>query len=131
MEAGSLVISLTDDGAGVDWERVATKAAERGLPHATDEDRVRALFVDGLSTRDEITETSGRGVGMAGFAREVEARGGVVEVASQRGAGTTFTLRFPAASAAATGALALTELLPGGASLPAPDNDVDVVRASA
>jgi len=131
MEAGSLVISLTDDGAGVDWERVATKAAERGLPHATDEDRVRALFVDGLSTRDEITETSGRGVGMAGFAREVEARGGVVEVASQRGAGTTFMLRFPAASAAATGALALTELLPGGASLPVPDNDVDAVRASA
>ncbi len=86
-----------DDGAGVDWDRLAIKAAERGLPARTRADLERALYVDSVSTRDEASSTSGRGVGMGAVLACVEARGGRIAVETQRGAGTTWVFRFPIA----------------------------------
>ncbi|NOY26403.1 MAG: hypothetical protein GXP62_11075 [Oligoflexia bacterium] len=59
-----LVIEISDDGCGVNWDAVATKAAAQNLPASTQEDLVAALFSDGLSTKDEVTDISGRGVGL-------------------------------------------------------------------
>ncbi|MEY4513349.1 MAG: hypothetical protein RLZZ450_5471 [Pseudomonadota bacterium] len=73
---GQLVVELSDNGRGVDWAKVARKAEEQGLARATRTDLVEALFSDGLSTRDEATEYSGRGVGMSAVRAECEARGG-------------------------------------------------------
>ncbi len=93
--------SISDDGRGVDWARVAAKAAAQGLPHATPADLRDALFADGLSTAETVTDVSGRGVGMSAIRAEVEALGGIIEVDSVRGQGTTLRLRFPKARVAA------------------------------
>jgi two-component system, chemotaxis family, sensor kinase CheA len=94
-EQHDLLIELSDDGRGIDWARVALKAAERGLPHATRHDLVEALFADGLSTRDEATEYSGRGVGMSAVRAASAERGGSVEVQDRPGGGTRLLFRFP------------------------------------
>jgi two-component system, chemotaxis family, sensor kinase CheA len=60
---GGLVVTVIDDGAGVDIERVRERARALGLPHVTSGEVLEALFADGLTTRDSVTELSGRGVG--------------------------------------------------------------------
>jgi hypothetical protein len=90
-----LRIEIADDGAGVAWDRLRAKAAARGLPHATHDDLVQAMFADGVSSRDEATEVSGRGVGMGAVRALVEALGGVVRVGSEPGRGTTIALELP------------------------------------
>jgi two-component system chemotaxis sensor kinase CheA len=94
-DRAEFVLELCDDGAGVDWERVRARAESLGLPVGTDAELQRSLFADGLSTRDEVTTTSGRGVGMAAVLEETQALGGKVEITSTRGHGTTFRFRFP------------------------------------
>lgn len=89
------VVRLSDDGGGIDWERLGEKAAERGLPFVTEDDRIEVLFLDGLSTRSEVTETSGRGVGMSALRSEVLNRGGTIHVTSVAARGTTIEMRFP------------------------------------
>jgi chemotaxis protein histidine kinase CheA len=86
---------MRDDGAGVDWDAVAARAAAKGLPHDSPRDLVEALFADGLSTRDEASLTSGRGTGMGALRASVRELGGAVEVTSTRGQGTVLTFRFP------------------------------------
>lgn len=86
---------VEDDGRGIDWSAVARKARQRGLPCGSQADLQEALFADGLSTRDEATETSGRGVGMSALRAECEGLGGSVRVTSQRGLGTRFEFAFP------------------------------------
>lgn len=98
-EGGRLVIEISDDGRGVDWERVARRARERGLPASSRDDLARALFADGLSTADEVTEVSGRGVGLAAVRAACEALGGTSAVSSERGRGATFRFEWPAADA--------------------------------
>lgn len=93
--ADNVVIELADDGRGVDWDVVSTLAAARGLPCDTEEDLHDALFFEGLSTRDEVSETSGRGVGLAALRGVCEGFGGVVRVRSVRGRGTTLTVTVP------------------------------------
>lgn len=93
---GRLVVEITDDGRGVDWDRVAHRARERGLPAATRADLERALFADGLSTKAEVTEISGRGVGLAAVRAACDALGGSSAVASEAGRGTTFRFEWPA-----------------------------------
>ncbi|MEO8553944.1 MAG: ATP-binding protein, partial [Kofleriaceae bacterium] len=88
-------ITLADDGRGIDWEAIRAKAEREGLPTATREDLIAALFADGLSTRDQASEVSGRGVGLGALRAAVAALGGTVDVASTPGAGTRFELRFP------------------------------------
>ncbi len=95
----ALHIEIEDDGRGVNWDRLAQKAALLGLPASTHEDRVRAMFSDGVSTRDEASELSGRGVGAGAVLRECEGRGGSVVVRSELGKGTCFSFVFPVAEA--------------------------------
>jgi two-component system, chemotaxis family, sensor kinase CheA len=92
---GTFVIELEDDGRGIDWDAVAARAAERGLPHATAEERLQTLFSRGFTTRTEVTEISGRGIGLAAVRVECEALGGRVDVASTPRRGTVFSFVWP------------------------------------
>lgn len=94
VEGQAVVFRFADDGAGIDWERVRTKAAQAGLPCSTQDDLVAALMSDGLSTRDVATDTSGRGVGMSAVLEAVEALGGRIAVTSTQGKGTEFEITF-------------------------------------
>jgi two-component system chemotaxis sensor kinase CheA len=90
-----ILIEVADNGRGVDWERVADRARRLGLPSKSRADLVAALFADGVSTRDEVTEVSGRGVGLAAVKEACEGMGGRVQVESERGKGTTFSFHVP------------------------------------
>ncbi len=94
-EGETLVLAIEDDGRGIDWPRVADKAKERGLPHATRRDLEKALFSDGLSTRDEVSDVSGRGVGMSAVLAEVERLGGRIRIHSTPQRGTRFECVIP------------------------------------
>jgi two-component system, chemotaxis family, sensor kinase CheA len=97
-EIGSeIVVTIADDGRGIDWPKIAAKAAARGLPHASKEQLEAALFADGVSTRDVASEVSGRGVGMGAVRAAVEALGGTIRVESVLGMGTTLRFSFPKA----------------------------------
>jgi two-component system, chemotaxis family, sensor kinase CheA len=88
-------LSVSDDGAGVDWDAIRSRAERLGLPHATAVDLEEALFTDKVSSREEASEVSGRGIGMGAVREAVCARGGRVELASRRGDGTTLRFVFP------------------------------------
>lgn len=90
-----IVLEMADDGGGIDWETVRAKAAEKGLPHATEAELGKALFAAGFSTRTEVTDMSGRGVGLTAVADECAQLGGDVSVESKRGEGTCFRFTFP------------------------------------
>jgi two-component system chemotaxis sensor kinase CheA len=98
---GSVRVQVQDDGRGVNKARVHAKAIQRGVlaPNAatdlTDEDLLRVLSEPGFSTASEITEVSGRGVGLDAVLNRIRALGGIVELKSLEGEGTTFTLRLP------------------------------------
>jgi signal transduction histidine kinase len=94
-EGAELVIAVSDDGRGIDWDGLALRARSLGLPHANREDLVAALFADGVSTRTEATTTSGRGIGLAALAEATEALGGRIDVTSDPGLGTTLACHFP------------------------------------
>lgn len=94
---GFLELDLADDGRGIAWSRVAARARDLGLPFATQADLVEALYHDGLSTRDEVTSTSGRGVGLSAVRAAVLAQGGTIRVVSEHGRGTRFEIRLPLA----------------------------------
>jgi two-component system chemotaxis sensor kinase CheA len=103
IERGELRLEIGDDGAGIDWESIRRAAKARGLPHRTDADLLDALCQDGVTTRTEVTTVSGRGVGMAALKQRVLALHGTLDVASVRGRGTTWILRFPAGEREAYG----------------------------
>ncbi len=94
-ENQELVISIADDGRGVDLDRIREKAQQLQLPHETKEDLMAVLFMDGVSSRSEATEFSGRGVGMSAIKHRVESMGGRITIESERGRGTIVTCRFP------------------------------------
>jgi len=98
-EAGSMVIEVLDDGAGLDRRRIAEKAAALGLAadpsRVDDEEIARLVFEPGLSTSETVTEISGRGVGMDVVRRNVEALRGSATVESEPGRGTRITIRVP------------------------------------
>jgi two-component system chemotaxis sensor kinase CheA len=98
-EAGSMVIQVVDDGAGLDRRRIAEKAVGMGLAadaaRLSDEDLARIVFEPGFSTADRVTEISGRGVGMDVVRRNVEALRGSVAIESTPGRGTAVTIRVP------------------------------------
>jgi two-component system, chemotaxis family, sensor kinase CheA len=107
-EGAHIVIEISDDGAGVDWERIRAKAEKRGLPAKTEADLTQALFTDGISSRDEASELSGRGVGMPAVKEACEAMGGVIAFSSEAGRGTTVRFEFPAKSPELPGAPQVT-----------------------
>lgn len=100
-ERGVWVVEVSDDGRGVDVEALGRKAVAKGaltddvLRAMSPEARLRLVFLDGVSTRDEATMDSGRGVGASALLESVEALGGSVEVETRRGEGTRFTVRIP------------------------------------
>jgi two-component system, chemotaxis family, sensor kinase CheA len=91
------VFEIADDGAGIDWARLTRKARAAGLPTERSEDLHRALFASGVSTLDAVTETSGRGVGLAAVWDTTVALGGTVRVESELGRGTRLIFRVPLA----------------------------------
>ena len=88
-------IEIEDDGRGIAWDKVDDKAAALGMSTATREDLTQALFADGLSTRDDVGELSGRGVGMAAFREAVEELGGQILVSSEARQGTLLRCFIP------------------------------------
>lgn len=105
-DGSRFVVAISDDGRGVDWDRISDKAKELGLPTATRADLVTALFAHGVSTTTTITELSGRGVGMAALLAATREMGGTAEVQSERGRGATFRFVFAAKRMAPDFALA-------------------------
>ena len=89
------IVELADDGGGIDWERVRIRARERGLPHTLESDLVEALFADGVSTAESVSDVSGRGVGLSAVREATRALGGSVLIKSTRGQGTTVRFSFP------------------------------------
>ena len=100
-EGNNVIIQVGDDGAGIDTERVLNKAVERGLvseeeaPNLTQKEIIDFLFMPSFSMAKEITDISGRGVGLDVVKSNIEALGGDVEVKSTLGQGSTFTVRLP------------------------------------
>jgi signal transduction histidine kinase len=92
---GVFEVAIHDDGRGIDWEAVRQRAVMKGIPSSTAEELQRALFADGLSTRDEVTAISGRGVGLGAVREACLALGGDVVVDTDPGHATTFRFRFP------------------------------------
>lgn len=98
-QSGHVVIEVSDDGRGLDQERILRKAIERGLvkeqAQLTPAETLELIFEPGFSTSEQVTAISGRGVGMDVVKREIEKLRGRVEVRSEPGKGTTFLLRVP------------------------------------
>lgn len=98
-QSGYVVIQIQDDGNGLNRERLLRKAVERGIvqPNAelTDPEIYQLIFAPGFSTAEVVTDVSGRGVGMDVVRRNIEKLHGKIEIESQEGAGTTFTIYLP------------------------------------
>ncbi len=92
-------IKIADDGAGIDFSKLLNKALEKNLvndPRTLTPKTIKELiFLPGLSTAEKVTEISGRGVGMDVVKTNIESVGGRIEVDSQAGAGTEFTIILP------------------------------------
>ncbi|QUX92696.1 chemotaxis protein CheA [Marinomonas sp. A3A] len=95
---GEIVITIADDGAGLNRERIIEKALEKelSLPETlSDSDVWQLIFEAGFSTAAEVTDVSGRGVGMDVVRRNIESLGGRIEITSAAGIGTVFTISLP------------------------------------
>ena len=95
---GNILIEVTDDGRGLDTERIRARAAERGMvvaPDATEQDVWQLIFEAGFSTAEEVTEVSGRGVGMDVVKRNIQSLGGTIDLFSSPGEGMRVTVSVP------------------------------------
>ena len=97
-KGSSIIISIQDDGAGLNRERILNKAMENGLIHSDDmpdSDIWKLIFEPGFSTAAEVTDVSGRGVGMDVVRRNIESIGGRIEIESKVGEGSSFNIHLP------------------------------------
>ncbi|MEW5882494.1 MAG: chemotaxis protein CheW, partial [Pseudomonadota bacterium] len=97
-QGGSILIEVRDDGAGLKRDRILAKARERGIPvrdDMTDQEVWALIWEPGFSTADEVSDVSGRGVGMDVVRRNIAALGGTVELDSAEGYGTRVSVRLP------------------------------------
>ncbi|MEG1680614.1 MAG: chemotaxis protein CheW, partial [Stenotrophomonas sp.] len=97
-QGGHIVIEVSDDGRGLNREKILAKALERGLSvpdNPTDAQVWDLIFQPGFSTADAVTDLSGRGVGMDVVRRNIQALGGEVQLESRTGAGTRVLIRLP------------------------------------
>jgi two-component system chemotaxis sensor kinase CheA len=94
-ESDHVTIQVSDDGRGIDWERIRERAREAGLPHQNQSALVDALFAEGLSTAENVTRVSGRGIGLSALRQACRDLDGTIQVTSKPGDGTTFIFRFP------------------------------------
>jgi HPt (histidine-containing phosphotransfer) domain-containing protein/HAMP domain-containing protein len=90
-----LTFEISDDGTGIDWESIAARGTALGLPSQTAADRLAILCHEGVTTRSEVSEISGRGVGMFAFRQRIEALHGRLEVESTLGLGTKWLISLP------------------------------------
>ncbi|AQR72823.1 chemotaxis protein CheA [Sphingomonas sp. LM7] len=101
-DGDAILVTLEDDGAGIDAARIRAAAVSRGLigeeaaSQLTDTAALRLIFAPGFSTASEVTEVSGRGVGMDAVQASVERLRGTIDITSEPGRGTRFRLRLPA-----------------------------------
>jgi len=98
-EGGNIVIEIIDDGAGLDRDKIRSKAVQNGIISEdevmTDDKIYELIFSPGFSTADVVSDISGRGVGMDVVRRNIRDLGGTVEITSETGVGSTFTIRLP------------------------------------
>jgi two-component system chemotaxis sensor kinase CheA len=98
-ESGGIVIEVSDDGGGLNREKILAKAREKGLvqdgDNLSDGEVWKLIFEPGFSTADQVSNLSGRGVGMDVVRRNIEALRGTVEIESRAGLGSTFRIRLP------------------------------------
>jgi len=96
-EGTKAVIKVTDDGAGIDVEKVKAKAERVGIntEGMSDNDIRNLIFMQGFSTNEQVTDISGRGVGMDVVKTKISSLGGTVEVISEMGKGSSFIIRLP------------------------------------
>ncbi|MCU8029512.1 chemotaxis protein CheA [Shewanella sp. SM73] len=95
---GNIVIAVYDNGAGLNRERIIQKARENGLQvadNSSDKQVWQLIFAAGFSTAEEVTDVSGRGVGMDVVRRNIEALGGRIDIESTEGQGSTFEIQLP------------------------------------
>ena len=98
-QGGTIMIEITDDGKGIDPAKVFAKAVEKGIVSASDnlpeQEIFKLLFEPGFSTAEQVSDVSGRGVGMDVVKRNITTLGGSVDVYSELGKGSTFSIRLP------------------------------------
>ncbi len=97
-QGGNIVIEVSDDGGGLNRERILQKAKQQGMAVSDDmpdADVWKLIFEPGFSTAETVTDVSGRGVGMDVVKRNITAMGGVVDIRSARGFGTTISISLP------------------------------------
>lgn len=100
-EAGQVVIEISDDGKGLDGEALAASAVNKGLLTAeqaqamSDKEKVNLIFLPGFSTAEAVTDVSGRGVGMDVVKTNLDQLGGNVDIISEKGTGTTISIKLP------------------------------------
>ena len=97
-QGGNIVIEVSDDGAGLNRERILAKAREKGMPVSdsmSDADVWQLILAPGFSTAAVVTEVSGRGVGMDVVKKNIEGISGRIEITSRHGQGSTMTIRLP------------------------------------
>jgi two-component system chemotaxis sensor kinase CheA len=100
-EGGQITIEITDDGGGIDVEKVKRKAVEKGLisadaaAHLSEREAMSLIFHAGLSTAEKVTNVSGRGVGMDVVKTNIEKIGGAIDITSWLKQGTTFKIKIP------------------------------------
>jgi two-component system chemotaxis sensor kinase CheA len=106
---GKVIITISDDGNGLDREAILKKARERGIlsgdDHPSDREIDNLIFMPGFSTAKKVTEISGRGVGMDVVRKTLEKLRGTVEISSEMGKGTTFCIKLPLTTAIIDGML--------------------------
>lgn len=97
-QGGSIVICINDDGGGLSRSKILAKALEKNIPvgdNPSDDEVWQLIFSPGFSTAAEVTDVSGRGVGLDVVKRNVKSLGGRIDIDSQEGVGTTFTIHLP------------------------------------
>ena len=100
-ESGQIIITISDDGRGIDGDKVARKALENGIiteeeyNRMSDEEKVMLIFSAGLSTADEVSDISGRGVGMDVVMNNIHSIGGNIKIKTKINEGTTFIISIP------------------------------------
>src|SRR4051812_15768649 len=98
-EANEIALVLSDDGAGLDLERLHQKAIDKSIVSATQQlseaEKAQLIFASGVSTAEAVTELAGRGVGMDVVRNEIATIGGRIDIATVRGQGTSFTVYLP------------------------------------
>ncbi|ASU38368.1 chemotaxis protein CheA [Herbaspirillum sp. meg3] len=97
-QGGNIIIEVTDDGGGLNRERILAKAKQQGMgvsDNLSDSDVWQLIFEPGFSTAEQVTDVSGRGVGMDVVKRNILAMGGAVDIRSSKGFGTTISISLP------------------------------------